>query len=417
MKLRSELEELGAATEKVSTSYATHFRGVGRTCSLLMLESEADYQRYGIRPDEDAFVIKRTPASELVAKVLKEVEGTLGDPKASFLAFLKRLGETPGMKLEAPASYRAALEAMPSSSFAVESPALSGKAIDKASVTPAVAQQLAKHQLEYDALTAESKLRVKASPADALRALSSLVEENPGDVVLGRDVAFSAMELGLRGQAYHLLARVADKRPYEPQTYRAMAQTLAAMDKNDLALAYFEIALLGQWDARFGDLPEIVRYDYIRFLKKVAANPKATSVPEYVKARLERLASEVPLSKADIVVMITWNTDATDVDLHVFEPSGEECFYRHRDTRSGGRLTRDVTRGYGPEMYVLPKAPSGTYAIQAHYFASDRNRASARTKVYATIYEGWGTPQERVTEKVVALEYGKDKHDLATVRR
>ena len=40
-----------------------------------------------------------------------------------------------------------------------------------------------------------------------------------------------------------------------------------------------------------------------------------------------------------------------------------------------------------------------------------------RTKVYATIYEGWGTPQERVTEKVVALEYGKDKHDLATVRR
>ncbi len=59
--------------------------------------------------------------------------------------------------------------------------------------------------------------------------------------------------------------------------------------------------------------------------------------------------------------MITWNTDTTDVDLHVIEPSGEECFYRHRNTRrSGGRLTQDVTQGYGPEMYVLPARPAAS---------------------------------------------------------
>ena len=38
-------------------------------------------------------------------------------------------------------------------------------------------------------------------------------------------------------------------------------------------------------------------------------------------------------------------------------------------TQSGGKLTQDVTQGYGPEMYVLPSAPAGRYQIRAHYFA------------------------------------------------
>ena len=74
-----------------------------------------------------------------------------------------------------------------------------------------------------------------------------------------------------------------------------------------------------------------------------------------------------------------------------------------------------MTRGYGPEMYVLPRAPRGKFAVRAHYYASDRNRASARTKVYVTLFEGWGTANERVTEKVVALDDGKQWHDIATL--
>jgi uncharacterized protein YfaP (DUF2135 family) len=85
--------------------------------------------------------------------------------------------------------------------------------------------------------------------------------------------------------------------------------------------------------------------------------------------------------------------------------------------RDGGALTRDVTQGYGPEMYVLKHAPRGLYNVRAHYYASDRNRASARSKVYVTTFEDWGTPKERVSEKVVTLDYGKEWHDIATLKR
>ena len=67
-----------------------------------------------------------------------------------------------------------------------------------------------------------------------------------------------------------------------------------------------------------------------------------------------------------------------------------------RDTKLGGHITQDVTQGYGPEMFTLPKAAAGKHEVRVKYFAHDANRASTRMKVYATIYEGVGTPQEKV---------------------
>ncbi|HEU4732239.1 MAG TPA: DUF2135 domain-containing protein [Kofleriaceae bacterium] len=413
----AHLEEL-PATESEARAYASHFRVTGRTCSLLMLESERDYERFGIRPDADDYVVKVTPAGALFAAALSRTYQALGDPRAAFLALLDRLERNPDIKLAVPASYRAAIAQLPDAAFAVPSAPLATHLRLRSELSPGLAPRLAAHELDYDALTAEAAARrTQGSPDDALKALSSLVEESPGDAVLARDVGFSAMDLGLPAQAFHLFRRVADARPHEPQTYRAMAQALAAMGKPELALAYFEIPLMGQWDPRFGDLGKIVELDYLRFLRKLTAGNAPSSVRDYARARLEALSGKIGIGRADLVVTITWNTDNTDVDLHVTEPSGEECFYGHRDTRSGGALTQDVTQGYGPEMYVLRSAPRGRYEVRAHYFASDANRMSARTKVYATVFEGWGTKNEKVTEKVVTLQAGKEFHAIASIER
>lgn len=68
-------------------------------------------------------------------------------------------------------------------------------------------------------------------------------------------------------------------------------------------------------------------------------------------------------------------------------------------------------------MYVLPRAPKGHYGIRAHYYASDANRTSARTKVYVTVFENWGTPAEKVSERVVTLETGKEDHAIGSIDR
>ncbi|MBA2543830.1 MAG: DUF2135 domain-containing protein [Deltaproteobacteria bacterium] len=414
----ARLEELEDASGSIAKAYATHFRVTGRSSSLLMLDSEADYQRFNIKPDDDAYVVKSVAAAAEFDSQMKKLFDTLGSPKEAFLAHLAKLEKHPSARLQPAASYRALLSQLPVEAFAVPTVPLRTTLRDKRQMPAPVLAMLAKHELDYDAMSADADARrARATPQDALKSLSSLVEQNPGDAVLARDVGFSAMDLGLRAQAYHLFRRVAEARPHEPQTYRAMAQALAAMGKHELAIAYYEIPLAGTWEPRFGDLRTIVVLDYVRFLRGVIAKPGADNVRGYAQSRLATLSQEVKMDRADVVVSITWNTDATDVDLHVIEPSGEECFYQHRRTRSGGELTQDVTQGYGPEMYVLRKAPVGNYNVFAHYFASDRNRASARTKVYVTMFENWGMPDERVTERVIALETGKQKHAIAQLAR
>jgi hypothetical protein len=414
----SQLEELGDTTETQSRAYAITFRVVGRTCSLLMLESERDYQRFNIRPENEREIVSKQPASTAIEAALAALGNLLGDPKQAFLSWIQKLQQVPGMQFRISAELNAAIQKMPPSAFAVETAPLQCKLREQAQLPPAFAASLAKRTFDYDSVTQESLRRLpQASAPDALKALSSLVEQNPGDAILARDVGYSALGWGLADHAYYLFRRVATSRPYEPQNYRAMAQALAASKKADLALLMYEIGLQGQFDARFGEFRRILAMDYLRFLRKVEAGELKTSAPELAQSRLGMLNREIGIQSAEIAIMITWNTDGTDVDLHVTEPSGEECFYSHRNTASGGSLTQDVTQGYGPEMYVLPRAPQGKYLVRAHYYASDRSRASARTKVYATVFENWGMPGERATDRVITLETGKDWHTLMSLER
>ena len=82
--------------------------------------------------------------------------------------------------------------------------------------------------------------------------------------------------------------------------------------------------------------------------------------------------------KLDVMVWLGWDTDETDVDLHVKEPTGEEVCYSHnRSSSTGARVSRDFTQGFGPEVYTLPRAPKGNYRVETNYFAS--HQASATT--------------------------------------
>jgi hypothetical protein len=413
-----QLEELGPATLALAPAYARAFRVSGKTCSLLMLERESDYERFGIHAEDDTRVARGTEVSQVVAEALAREADRLGDPKRAFLDWVHELPRRSGVTFSFPAGFDDALARIPAETFDVAAPPLDVRITDRAWVPSGVLAALASHSLDYDVISAEAERRRGAAGAgDALKALSSLVEENPGDAVLGRDVGLSALTWGLPGQAFHLFRRVGDARPFEPQTYRAEAESLVRMGNVDLALALYEVGLAGQWSDRFGDFRQIAAVEYLELLEKIASGEAKSHIKDFALARLSAVAPLAPVDQADLVVMITWNTDGTDVDLHVTEPDGDHCFYGHRTTRSGGQLTRDVTQGYGPEMYVMRHAAAGRYRIQAHYFASDRNRASARTKVQARVYEDFGRPQQRVTEKTVVLEYGKEMHDLLDVVR
>jgi uncharacterized protein YfaP (DUF2135 family) len=67
--------------------------------------------------------------------------------------------------------------------------------------------------------------------------------------------------------------------------------------------------------------------------------------------------------------VLNWETDANDVDLHVFDKKGGHAFYSSRALGSGGELYADVTTGFGPECFAIQGTPTaGPYVLQAHYY-------------------------------------------------
>jgi uncharacterized protein YfaP (DUF2135 family) len=70
----------------------------------------------------------------------------------------------------------------------------------------------------------------------------------------------------------------------------------------------------------------------------------------------------------------------------------------------GGRISNDITQGYGPEEFRLKKAIPGTYEITAKFFSSRKQTLLNNVTVRAFIYSNFGTKEEQKRVLTVQLE-------------
>src|SRR5207249_4596887 len=63
--------------------------------------------------------------------------------------------------------------------------------------------------------------------------------------------------------------------------------------------------------------------------------------------------------------VLNWETDANDVDFHIYDDRGNHAYYGHPELASGGALYADVTTGYGPECFTIRGPKKGViYTLQ-----------------------------------------------------
>jgi len=126
-----------------------------------------------------------------------------------------------------------------------------------------------------------------------------------------------------------------------------------------------------------------------------------------------RVIVHAQIPKVDLQVLLFWDTDQTDVDLHVREPGGKHVYYGDRESElSGGRLDRDDVDGYGPEIYSATAAPSGVYEVSAHYFG---DRGMGQTTATVMIVAREGTDEEQRWRFVVPLTREGEEASLARI--
>ena len=241
---------------------------------------------------------------------------------------------------------------------------------------------------------------------EARRVLSNLGELGIDDGALLRVWAWRLAQADDLDQAIHILDYVRKLRPEEAQSHRSLALLMVDRYRRDGNPVDAQHAVDGLWrvisvaDQRFPEIGVIAATELNQLLASIERAQHQSDVnTAMVDQRLKQLLDY------DIRIVLSWDADLTDVDLHVTEPTAERAYYGHRQTRSGGWVSRDCTQGYGPETYTIRHALPGDYQITAHYYGSRQQDLIGPATVTATVILDYGRPSER--RQVVTLRLDK----------
>ncbi len=206
----------------------------------------------------------------------------------------------------------------------------------------------------------------------AARVYGSIVDLFPARADLRRFAGERLERLGEAGlaEAIDTFAKAEEERPDHPESHRLVA--FARLRQGDFAGA-FAAAERGSKQrypsGRFRGVEQILRED----LGLIAA-AWTKAEPARREEILNRLA-EAGGTREDapsLRFLLSWETDANDVDFHIRDARGGHAYYNTPELPSGGRLYADVTTGYGPECFTirLPReARSEAYRLEAHYYS------------------------------------------------
>jgi len=214
----------------------------------------------------------------------------------------------------------------------------------------------------------------------ALRAASSIAEvapRNSEQLLRGAWLTLALDTTESVSWATKLAERSLEEREDNVNTYRALA--MAHWKANDFLAAgkTYARALNTKFHERYGDVKKILREEAALLLRSIQ-----DSSPKIFQDLTSSELASVPLTEGkDITLWIalSWLTDANDVDLHVIDPNGEECYYSHRSTALGLRYYGDQRSGLGPEVISLAAKRPGRYRIGAKYFSTGAMGASRGT--------------------------------------
>jgi len=138
-----------------------------------------------------------------------------------------------------------------------------------------------------------------------------------------------------------------------------------------LAMAYWEA---GQYKDAVETLDSAIKRDYPRFK---AAKRMLTETLALMLTGLEQRQQSLigdktfkweKVTQSQLRLVLMWETDANDVDFHIYDNQQHHAFYSQKDLPSGGKLYADITTGYGPECFTISDAKAFPYKVQAHYY-------------------------------------------------
>lgn len=229
--------------------------------------------------------------------------------------------------------------------------------------------------------------------SESLRILSNLAELNLENTDVLRALGNKLVERDEFGLAVFVFEKLTKIRSEVPQFYRDLGLAYNLAGEKQKAIDSLWKVASKNWDSRYSEIQQTALND----MNAIIADTKLNQL------NLSKIDSKLMENfDVDVRIVLTWNTDDCDVDLWVTDPNGEKCFYGHKQTALGGRMSRDFTQGYGPEEFCLKSAPKGKYKIEANYFGNRQQKVLQPVILQAEVYTNFG--RENQKREVLTLQ-------------
>ncbi|TGN10047.1 VIT domain-containing protein [Leptospira ilyithenensis] len=200
---------------------------------------------------------------------------------------------------------------------------------------------------------------------NATRAYTSLVDYFPQRADIRRWAGEKLLAIGNYKDAIDTFEISLKNRPDHPSTYHLLAISYLKLNLWKDAHSVLIKGLNRQFPPRFQSVHDIF-YDDLDLVYTIAKNSGITVIepPNETNAKLK------PKNlKKEIRFILVWETDANDVDFHIYDKSGNHAFYSKKELESGGQLYEDLTGGYGPECFRIINPKAFPYRLEAHYYS------------------------------------------------
>lgn len=235
----------------------------------------------------------------------------------------------------------------------------------------------------------------------ALLVLSNIADLGLENHQLYKSLTYVFRQWEASDDALYTASQVAVWRIQEPQAHRDLALTLEDnkmyQQAFDELIKGLEVNYYGEMRGQYEGVEDIILMD----INRLTAAHKSINTDKLDKKYLNKMP-------VGVRIILNWNQMDTDIDLHVIEPTNEECYYGHRDTQAGARFSKDFTQGYGPEQYLLRNATKGKYVIKTNYYGESALTENGPATVMVEIYRTENGKTERTLQ---TIQLGKIKQN------
>ena len=233
------------------------------------------------------------------------------------------------------------------------------------------------------------------------------LRDNLGRLTLGigNNAIFQGLRLLAAGEAKTaalIFRRVLHLAEDEPQSWRDLALAHEAAGDYQTAVEHFHAVAERLFAREFPGIEVIALTE----MNAAIARARAEGVEVDTRAIDPVFLKNRPL---DLRVVLSWDSDNTDIDLHVIDPNGEEAFYGAPLSYQGGRVSPDNTTGYGPEEYSLKTAKPGKYRVEVKFYGHRQQVISEATTLQLDFFTRYARENTRKESITLRLKDAKER--------